>query len=744
MHPLLARQLRRHGVRVEDLGPHCRALVDAISDAYYAHDSNRALIERSLELSSRELTDANNALRAKGELLQATLESTADGILAVGAAGEVRYYNTRFLELWRIPRQLAERGNDDELLAYALEQLEDPDAFLRKVRALYASYEENNDILHFRDGRVFERYSRPLLSNGLLNGRVWSFRDVTQRQRDVQRILEQARRDSLTGALNHGGITQYLIDQLKDRSLAKLVVAMVDIDAMKAVNDTYGHLAGDAVLNSVAAALAIDDAVVGRYGGDEFLVVLRDADRRRGEEYVARVQERLRETAVTDAATSAVIRVPVSIGLAVYPDEASSMAELIQLADTSMYAIKHRRAAEEGREHRQMSDRVSQIVADLVPLLTSSGKLEDKLRLVAARLSTGTGYDAVDCQIFREAAINADSSVHRGEEDELTERWRKEQSRDDARERPINIILQKTGRPLILEDIATDTRLNDGERAILAAAKLQSAIVAPMLSDGELIGTLAVARREKGAFDPRDAQFLAAIANQVSAIIRMAALMDGMQQANARVSMAQAETVLMLAAAAEAHDRTTGMHLESIRALTQRIAREMGYDEERVREIGLAATLHDIGKISVPDNILSSPMRFDADDAEFEHIWHTLKRHTVWGAEFLAGRAGFELAARVARWHHERWDGNGYPDGLRGEQIPEEVAIVTVADAFDAMVQDRPYRAGRPVDEVMAEIKACRGRQFSPAVVDALCRLHERGELQPPSPHTEDELPAAA
>jgi HD-GYP domain-containing protein (c-di-GMP phosphodiesterase class II) len=101
----------------------------------------------------------------------------------------------------------------------------------------------------------------------------------------------------------------------------------------------------------------------------------------------------------------------------------------------------------------------------------------------------------------------------------------------------------------------------------------------------------------------------------------------------------------------------------------------------------------------------------------------------VWGAEFLEGRSGFDLAARVARWHHERWDGTGYPDGLRGEQIPQEVAIVTVADAFDAMVQDRPYRKGRSLEAAMHEIVACQGRQFSPVVVSALSRIYSRGDL---------------
>jgi HD-GYP domain-containing protein (c-di-GMP phosphodiesterase class II) len=133
--------------------------------------------------------------------------------------------------------------------------------------------------------------------------------------------------------------------------------------------------------------------------------------------------------------------------------------------------------------------------------------------------------------------------------------------------------------------------------------------------------------------------------------------------------------------------------------------------------------LHDIGKIRVPDIVLGSSSTL----AESE--WILMKQHTIWGSEFLAGQQGFELAAAVARSHHERWDGSGYPSGLAGEEIPEAAQITAVADAFDAMTNDRPYRLGRPGEEAVAEIVACSGTQFSPRVVDALVRVWEAGEM---------------
>jgi putative two-component system response regulator len=108
-----------------------------------------------------------------------------------------------------------------------------------------------------------------------------------------------------------------------------------------------------------------------------------------------------------------------------------------------------------------------------------------------------------------------------------------------------------------------------------------------------------------------------------------------------------------------------------------------------------------------------------------------MKQHTTWGSDFLDGRTGFDLAALVALCHHEKWDGSGYPRGLRGDEIPEAAAITSVADSFDAMTHDRPYRLGRSVRDAVQELTSCSGTQFSPRVVEAMVRLFERGALTP-------------
>ncbi len=275
-----------------------------------------------------------------------------------------------------------------------------------------------------------------------------------------------------------------------------------------------------------------------------------------------------------------------------------------------------------------------------------------------------------------------------------------------------------------MDNLQHDERLSPKERALLAIGGLRSALMVPMLWQGEMLGTISVASKRAAAFGPRDAEFMTSVAAQATAIVRMSLVLEELRATSTRLRDSHTETVVLLAAAAEAHDSTTGRHLLGIRVITEALARELGYAETDAEEIGLASTLHDIGKIRVPDSILANSGELsDAD-------WRVMKQHTTWGAEFLAGRPEFGPAAVIAQTHHERWDGTGYPDGLASDAIPEPAMIVSVADAFDALTSDRPYRSGRSIEAAVEEIVACSGTQFSPNVVDALVRLSERGELQ--------------
>ncbi|HEV2814788.1 MAG TPA: HD domain-containing phosphohydrolase [Solirubrobacteraceae bacterium] len=182
-----------------------------------------------------------------------------------------------------------------------------------------------------------------------------------------------------------------------------------------------------------------------------------------------------------------------------------------------------------------------------------------------------------------------------------------------------------------------------------------------------------------------------------------------------KLEEAQFETLSRLAAAAEYRDDDTGEHTRRVGDMAGLLAERLGLTAEEVRLIRLAAPLHDVGKIGIPDAILLKPGRLTEE--EFEQI----KGHATIGAEMLAGGAFPLLAAaeEIARTHHERWDGTGYPAGLAGEAIPIAGRIVAVVDVFDALTHDRPYKTAWSVEDAVAEIASQRGRHFDPRVVDA-------------------------
>ncbi len=204
-----------------------------------------------------------------------------------------------------------------------------------------------------------------------------------------------------------------------------------------------------------------------------------------------------------------------------------------------------------------------------------------------------------------------------------------------------------------------------------------------------------------------------------------------------RVDEAQFETLARLAAAAEYRDDDTGEHTRRVGELAGRLAEALGHPAELVRLIRLAAPLHDIGKIGIPDAILLKPGRLTEE--EFEHM----KRHTTIAAQMLSGGASAQIAIaeQIAGTHHERWDGSGYPAGLAGDAIPIAGRIVAVADVFDALTHSRPYKRAWPMDEALAELRRQRGRQFDPEVIDAFLALAD--ELDHPAELTAPTGPPA-
>ncbi|HET9953387.1 MAG TPA: two-component system response regulator [Polyangiaceae bacterium] len=179
------------------------------------------------------------------------------------------------------------------------------------------------------------------------------------------------------------------------------------------------------------------------------------------------------------------------------------------------------------------------------------------------------------------------------------------------------------------------------------------------------------------------------------------------------------EIIRRLGRAAEYRDNETGMHVLRMSHIARLIALSVGLGEAESELILHASPMHDIGKIGIPDRILLKPGPLDPEE------WEMMKRHTVIGAEILGDHPSelIRMARLVALRHHERWDGKGYPDGLRGEQIPIAARVVAIADVFDALLSVRPYKRAWSVEDTLAKLSAESGHHFDPTVVNAFLRI---------------------
>jgi putative nucleotidyltransferase with HDIG domain len=172
---------------------------------------------------------------------------------------------------------------------------------------------------------------------------------------------------------------------------------------------------------------------------------------------------------------------------------------------------------------------------------------------------------------------------------------------------------------------------------------------------------------------------------------------------------------LVLGEVVEYDDSYTGEHCRDVVALALAAGRRLGLDADRLRNLEFAALLHDVGKVAIPKAIINKPGKLDAAE------WELMKTHTIEGQAMLDRVGGFmSEVGRIVRWHHERWDGGGYPDALAGEDVPLEARIITACDSYNAMTTDRSYRAALAPEVAAQELRDCAGSQFDPVVVEAV------------------------
>ena len=242
----------------------------------------------------------------------------------------------------------------------------------------------------------------------------------------------------------------------------------------------------------------------------------------------------------------------------------------------------------------------------------------------------------------------------------------------------------------------------------------EGALIFPLVIDQQVVGFIYL--ETSSPLPNEDMNLIEVFTNQCSSALETLRL-------HLNLKSAYAQAIDTLAEIAEFKDSTTGQHINRLGAYTTLVALEMGVSEDEATTYGQAALLHDVGKVGIPDNILQKPGRLT--DQEFD----VMKQHAEIGAQILSHSDNTKLAQGVALYHHERWDGTGYPKGIRSEQLPLITRIVAVVDVFDALVSERPYKKPWSVERALEEIVKGSGSQFDPAVVDAFLDLYHRGKL---------------
>jgi putative nucleotidyltransferase with HDIG domain len=289
-----------------------------------------------------------------------------------------------------------------------------------------------------------------------------------------------------------------------------------------------------------------------------------------------------------------------------------------------------------------------------------------------------------------------------------------------------NTIMRKvaaSGESILTTNAQQDPRFEN--QVSVAAYQLRSILCAPLKIKNDLIGVIYVDNRaHAGIFRESDLALINAFADQAAVAIDNARLFENLKMSNFQLEAANLELQIAYEAtlngwvrALDMRDKETEGHTQRVTILTQKLARCMGVDDDDMVHVTRGALLHDIGKMAIPDGILLKPGPLTDDERKL------IQKHPVYAFEMLSPIEFLRSAIDIPYCHHEKWDGTGYPRGLKGEDIPFAARIFPVIDVWDALTSDRPYRKGLPQNVVLEHIQADSGKHFDPRVVNAFMEM---------------------
>jgi len=245
----------------------------------------------------------------------------------------------------------------------------------------------------------------------------------------------------------------------------------------------------------------------------------------------------------------------------------------------------------------------------------------------------------------------------------------------------------------------------------------------PLIAKGRVLGVLEIFHRLPHEGNSEWLEFLETLAGQIAIAIDNAELFHNLERSKTEITQAYDATIEALSYALDLKDKETEGHSRRVTELTLRLARKMRIKEEELVHIRRGALLHDIGKMGIPDDILLKPGKLTDEE------WEIMRKHPIHAHQMLSRIEYLRPALDIPYCHHEKWDGTGYPRGLKGEEIPLAARIFAVVDVMDALTNDRPYRKALPKEKALEYFREQSGKHFDPRVVEVFFSLADRNLL---------------
>jgi PAS domain S-box-containing protein len=358
-----------------------------------------------------------------------------------------------------------------------------------------------------------------------------------------------------------------------------------------------------------------------------------------------------------------------------------------------------------------------QILQRIVSAITGSFDLTFTLPMLADEITSQTRVDAAAVLLFNPHTLMLEYATGRGFRSRSIEKTRVRLGEGFAG----RAALQRT--IISSDDLYTEAEAAGGDvfRQWVRAESFVAYNGVPLIVKGQVKGVLELFHRTPLPSDTEWFDFLKTLAYQAAIAIDNVELFEGIQRSNLELALAYDATIEGWSRAMDLRDRDTEGHTLRVTEMTERLARAFGLSEAEIVNIRRGALLHDIGKMGVPDSILHKPGKLNDEE------WEIMRRHPQYAYDMLMPITYLRPALDIPYCHHEKWDGTGYPRGLKGEQIPLAARVFAVVDVWDALTNDRPYRPAWPVNRVREHIHKGAGTHFDPQVVEAFFKLNSGG-----------------